>query len=681
MSDADKLYVCPCCGGPVKFSHKDDVGVEFWKCTKCGRQTSKPLKAGVSSEESHLEKPEKVCGDCAYWYTEKCPFLDDVKKGLLKRTDEACGEYYPKQKEKTPSKTKGSQADTLVQLCLSKNPELFYDQHQMPYARIEQEGVKQNITIKSKRFKTWLAKLLYDQTKKAPSNETLNSALNVLKAIALFEGHEYRLYNRVAPAADGFWIDMCDKHWRAIKVTGHGWSIINDPPILFRRYSHQKPLPTPQPGGNPWKLLEYINVGDEATKLTLLVAAVSSFIPRIPHVILVFYGIQGSGKTTALKLIRALIDPSAIDVLSIPRKEQERVQQLDHHWCAYYDNITRLPNSISDTFCRAATGGGFTKRELYTDDEDIIYNFKRCLGLSGINIAAQRGDLLDRSLLVGLKNIPTDQRKTEKELLTEFEKDKPEILGGFLDTLVKAIQLYPHVNTPRLFRMADFTRWGCAITMALGKSEQEFLDAYEEKVKKQIEEAALDTPLAHVLMDWMIRVENGEWEGTPSELYQVLRRHAKFLGVSRRQKHWPKAPNALTRQLNELTPSLEQLGYNVETGIRTKEGRIVRVTTNTVKSVKTDNKHTIEHIKIDGIDGVADISSYSKGGSPLSTLDSSKSILEVVRSRFPRKFAQVEFLKLTEERGWSDKDAQALLRKLVENGKVLKTTEGMWVWV
>ncbi len=54
----------------------------------------------------------------------------------------------------------------------------------------------------------------------------------------------------------------------------------------------------------------------------------------------------------------------------MPRNPAELVQQLAHHWMPIYDNITSIPLWISDTFCRATTGDGFSKRELYTDDED-----------------------------------------------------------------------------------------------------------------------------------------------------------------------------------------------------------------------------------------------------------------------------------------------------------------------
>jgi len=379
---------------------------------------------------------------------------------------------------------KQSQADKLILLCLMRNPELFHDQTKTVYIRMKQYGVNVTLPIRSTPFKSWLASLLWDFEEKAPGNEALSSAMNVLKAKALFQGETYTLYNRVAPAEDGFWIDMSDDNWRAIKVTAEGWRIVEDPPILFKRFSHQQPMIQPKRGGDPWKFLDLLNIDpkDEDTKLLLLCTVISYLIPTIAHVIIVLYGIQGSGKTLLFKLARGLIDPSAVEVLTLPKNERERVQQLDHHWCAFFDNVTRLPIWMSDTLCRAATGGGFTKRELYTDDSDIIYSFKRCVGLNSINIAAQRGDLLDRALLVGLKNIPKSKRRTEKKLLAEFESCKAEILGGFLDTLVKAIQLYPSVNPEELFRMADFTKWGCAIAIALGRTQQDFIKAYEAKV-------------------------------------------------------------------------------------------------------------------------------------------------------------------------------------------------------
>jgi len=178
-------------------------------------------------------------------------------------------------------------------------------------------------------------------------------------------------------------------------------------------------------------------------------------------------------------------------------------------------------------------------------------------------------------------DIPKTKRITEEELLAEFEECKAEILGGILDTLVKAIRLYPLVKPKGLFRMADFTRWGCAIAMALGHTQQDFIDAYETKVRLQIEEAALASPVATVLVDLIESIK--KWDGTPSQLYIALNNHAKILNISTHQKTWPKAPHVLVRQLNELAPSLKMLGWAVETGIRSSATR--KVCINSVTSV------------------------------------------------------------------------------------------------
>ena len=204
---------------------------------------------------------------------------------------------------------KESQADRLVKLCLEKKIELFFDQHKDPYARVkipcgtcdtcdtcatyrshtaasskhsdmnneveedkkkEREASKVTETpqtpqvpqfkyeileLNSSFFKDWLARLMWESEQKAPGNDSLRSAINVLSGKAILEGKQYFLYNRIAPASDGIWLDLADKRNRAIKITKQGWEIIIDVPILFRRYNHQLAIPTPDKEGDAWKLL------------------------------------------------------------------------------------------------------------------------------------------------------------------------------------------------------------------------------------------------------------------------------------------------------------------------------------------------------------------------------------------------------------------------------------------
>jgi hypothetical protein len=66
-----------------------------------------------------------------------------------------------------------------------------------------------------------------------------------------------------------------------------------------------------------------------------------------------------------------------VPTLSFPASVAELVQQLSHSYIAYYDNISQISQWISDVLCRGVTGSGFSKRQLYRDDEDIIYQFRK----------------------------------------------------------------------------------------------------------------------------------------------------------------------------------------------------------------------------------------------------------------------------------------------------------------
>jgi len=97
-------------------------------------------------------------------------------------------------------------------------------------------------------------------------------------------------------------------------------------------------------------------------------------------------------------------------------------------------------------------------------------------------------------------------------------------------------------------------------------------------------------------------------------LYKALLNNAKELGISARQKAWPKAPNSLVRQLNELTPSLKALGWEVVTGVKSGKERTRRILINSVSTVPTVRLVN----KADDMDDTDDIlQSSSSGDKPI----------------------------------------------------------------
>ena len=91
------------------------------------------------------------------------------------------------------------------------------------------------------------------------------------------------------------------------------------------------------------------------------------------------HGEQGSAKSTLQELVKMLIDPSYVKTFTFPRDSNEFIQQLSHNYIVYYDNISEIKEWISDLLCRAVTGSGSSKRQLYTDDEDFFYISKELL--------------------------------------------------------------------------------------------------------------------------------------------------------------------------------------------------------------------------------------------------------------------------------------------------------------
>lgn len=481
----------------------------------------------------------------------------------------------PSAEREAGEKPKRSQADRLVELVEASTVELFHDQFAEPYARGEVGGHREiwRLGSKVKRCQRWLGSAMWEAERKVPGPQAITGALNVLEAKA-GAGPGIELHNRVAADEGAIYYDMSDEKWRAVKVTPEGWSVVEDPPPLFRRYMHQEPQVEPDPAGDLTDLLGFVNLRDGADQLLLLVYVVSCMVPDYPHAIPVVIGPQGSAKTSLLRMVRKIIDPSVVEVMSFPYEKVELMQMLAHQWAPYFDNVSRLPTWLSDALCSASTGLGFPKRQLWTDEEDIIFRIKHCVGLTGVNAAPTQSDLLDRCLLFKLPSIAEGERRTEKELWADFERARAGLVGGALNALSRAMELLPSVGAPRAPRMADFARWGCAIARGLGSSEEAFITAYGADISKRHEEAVSASPVGELVV--ALVEERRIWEGTPSELLHALSSLAMVHQVSTKEKSWPKVAHVLTRRLNEIAPNLEAMGIRV-TVTHERMKRIVRL--------------------------------------------------------------------------------------------------------
>jgi hypothetical protein len=171
---------------------------------------------------------------------------------------------------------------------------------------------------------------------------------------------------------------------------------------------------------------------------------------------MVLLGEQGSAKSTFSAMMRALVDPNTAPLRALPREERDLFIAANNGHVLAFDNVSALSAWLSDAICRLATGGGFAMRQLYTDQEEVLFDARRPIILNGIEDFVSRPDLADRAVFLRLEAISEERRRPETEIWAAFEVERPRILGALLDAVVVGLRRLSETRLPKLPRMADF---------------------------------------------------------------------------------------------------------------------------------------------------------------------------------------------------------------------------------
>jgi hypothetical protein len=325
------------------------------------------------------------------------------------------------------------------------------------------------------------------------------------------------------------------------------------------------------------KFMQLTNIKNEEDQLLVKVYIISLFIPEIPRYMLIPYGTYGAAKSFLFKLIKLVVDPDRPLLLTLPKEKEQFVQQLNHSLVLYYDNIEHVPYWFNAEVCSAVTGGGHRKRRLYTDDDDFVYEYMRCLGFNGINIALTKPDSLSRSILIEMAEIDKHRREEERYLFGKLSQIKSQILGYIMDILVKVLNIYPTIELKRKVRMADYAVWGEAISIAIGNEPGRFTDKLEANQNRQHVTAVLATPLGSFMIKFakaeLLAKGKTEWEGQPDDLMEYLTQMIdnKILRVDK--KEVPGQSHKLVSELNVIKPNLrEGYGIRFENSHRSESG-------------------------------------------------------------------------------------------------------------
>lgn len=466
-----------------------------------------------------------------------------------------------------------TQADILIDLA--GGAELFHSADGTAFADIMINDHRETWPVRTKGFRRWLARQFFEQTGGAPSSEALQSALNVIEAKAHFDGPERVVFIRVGGQDERLYLDLGDEAWRAVEIDATGWRVVNDPPVRFRRAAGMQPLAVPMLGGSVETLRAFLNVQSDQDFVLVVAWALAVLRNKGPYPALVLSGEQGSAKSTFSAILRALLDPNTAPLRALPREDRDLFIAASNGHVLAFDNVSGLPAWISDTLCRLATGGGFAVRQLYTDQDEVLFDAARPVILNGIEDIVTRPDLADRAVFLTLEPIPEKRRRPEQELWAAFEAERPRLLGVLLDAVVEGLKRLPDTHLPKLPRMADFALWASACETALWPSGT-FWSAYCGNRDEAVDGVIDADPVAAAVR--AVMTERTEWTGTASDLLGAL---AEMAGERvAKSKTWPDSPRALSGRLRRAATFLRKIGIDI--GFE-REGRArtrtIRITT------------------------------------------------------------------------------------------------------
>ena len=293
-------------------------------------------------------------------------------------------------------------------------------------------------------------------------------------------------------------VNKGDREGHYYKITKSGWSEETDGENYFASDPMVAALPDPASDSqisDIKRIFKYCRIPSD--KRTIFLAFLVSCFIDIIHPCLVLQGEAGSSKTTISKIIKMLIDPSRNNAPCIfPDNPMKLKDIYAHSYVIAYDNLARLSKEQSNVLCSIVTGSQMILRILFTDSDVKTYELKQPIILNGIQCIVNEKDMRDRSIIIELPSITSSERKSERSLMMQYQKDLPYIWGSILQILPEVLKSYRPDSLTNIPRMADFYEYGFYICEAIEKGlGKNFCEDYQNMLKDQEELISKDDQL------------------------------------------------------------------------------------------------------------------------------------------------------------------------------------------
>jgi hypothetical protein len=346
--------------------------------------------------------------------------------------------------------------------------------------------------------------------------------------------------------------------WEMVEIDAEGWRVVNKPEVKFRRINSSMPLPRPLPCDNGMDLIRpLINVPDEDTFRLVVGWLVSCLTPRGPYPVMVINSRHDSGKTVTTRMLRTLIDPCTSPVTAVPDDARSAMLAASNSHVLAMDNVSNIPQWLSDVLCQISTGCGFRQKKLYTNHEEVVIYARCAVIINSIQEVINNPDLGDRCLYLELPSIKPSCRMSESEMQKLLEMNHPEICGWLLNCVSWYMATHSSFERPAtIFRMADYYRIMHVLETHLKWPPMSFAASYRAN-RQSVTEGIIDrSPIGRRVVELVL--SRNFIDDTAMELLTRINRIATESEKS--AKGWPQSPEGMSKALRAIAPNLEVHG-------------------------------------------------------------------------------------------------------------------------
>jgi hypothetical protein len=459
------------------------------------------------------------------------------------------------------------------------------------YFDVDVDEHRETLRSGDHRLIAHIRSLYLEMTRQAVASDTVKTVVGTVADRILMHGEQRPVFCRVGIDGDGnLYLDLGHPDGAYVQITPDGWEVFSRPalgpnassdqdmPVRFARMRNALPLPTPEPGGSVEEFRQFLvqrkgNTDDDRTFRLSVSWQLGTLSPVGPYPGCGIGGPQGAGKTTYMRQLRRMVDPGRAMARSAPKDERDLLISSMRQHIQSFDNLAKISQPLSDAFCRLSTGGGLATRQLFSDDEEKVFEACRPIITTSIVDVVTRPDLADRFIVLLLPERGSADRRSDDDVEADFVAAWPRILGALLTAVSVGLRRLPTMQPPSdLPRMAGFANWVTACEPGLGWSEGTFFQAYRENIRLAADTVVDTDPVASAVIKWVDGLPESQpiWEGSAGEALTNLN---AIVGHSAQQKKgWPSSPQRLANRFRTLAPTLAKLGIQVANG-RLLEGR------------------------------------------------------------------------------------------------------------